>query len=82
LSEVWATLNAKLWGHYKYYGVNDNWPWLKKFRGLAKRLAYRWLNRRSQAKSKTWKEFYAYMDRFALASPRKLTDLIAMARTR
>lgn len=80
LSEVWATLNAKLRGHYQYYGVNDNWPWLMKYRGAAKKLAYRWLNRRSQSKSKTWRQFYAYMDRFPLASPRKLTDLIAMAR--
>ncbi len=53
-----------------------------KFRGAAKRLAFRWLNRRSQSKSKNWRQFYAYMDRFPLASPRKLTDLIAMARTR
>jgi len=82
MSEVWSSLNAKLRGHYQYYGINDNWPWLMKFRGLAKRLAYRWLNRRSQSKSKNWREFYAYMDRFPLASPTKLTDLIAMARTR
>lgn len=80
LSEVWSTLNAKLRGHYQYYGINDNWPWLMKFRGQAKRLAFRWLNRRSQSRSKNWRQFYAYMDRFPLASPRKLTDLIAMTR--
>lgn len=80
LSEVWATLNAKLRGHYQYYGINDNWPMLEAFRQKAKRLAFRWLNRRSQATSKTWKEFYAYIDRHGLASPKKLTDLIAMAR--
>ena len=51
-----------------------------KSRGMAKKLAYRWLNRRSQSKSKNWRQFYAYMDRFPLASPKKLTDLIAMAR--
>ena len=33
LSEVWPTLNAKLHGHYQYYGINDNWPRLMKFRG-------------------------------------------------
>jgi group II intron reverse transcriptase/maturase len=80
LSEVWKTLNAKLRGHYQYYGINDNWPRLMKFRGLAKRLAFRWLNRRSQATSKTWSEFYTYIDRHGLANPKKLTDLIAMAR--
>jgi group II intron reverse transcriptase/maturase len=82
LSEVWATLNAKLRGHYQYYGINDNWPWLMKFRGAATRLAYRWLNRRSQSKSKNWRQFYAYIDRFPLASPSRLTDLIALARSR
>jgi group II intron reverse transcriptase/maturase len=82
LSEIWATLNAKLRGHYQYYGINDNWPWLMKFRGAAKQLAFRWLNRRSQCRSKNWRQFYAYLDRFPLASPKKLTDLIAMARSR
>lgn len=82
LSEVWAALNAKLRGHYQYYGINDNWPWLMKYLGAAKKLAFRWLNRRSQSKSKNWGEFYAYLDRFPLATPQKLTDLIAMARSR
>ena len=80
LSEVWKTLNAKLRGHYQYYGINDNWPSLMKYRGMATRLAFRWLNRRSQAKSKNWSEFYTYIDRHGLASPKRLTDLIAMAR--
>ena len=80
LSEMWATLNAKLHGHYQYYGINDNWPWLMKYRGMAKWLAFRWLNRRSQSKSMNWSEFHAYADRHELASPRRLTDLIAMSR--
>ena len=82
LSDVWATLNAKLRGHYQYYGINDNWPSLMAYREAAIRLAFRWLNRRSQSRSKTWSEFYQYADRFRLASPKQLTDLIAMARPR
>jgi RNA-directed DNA polymerase len=78
LSEVWAKLNAKLRGHYQYYGINDNWSQLMKFRQAAKQLAFRWLNRRSQRKSKTWPQLDAYMSRFPLASPSKLTDLIAI----
>jgi len=54
LSEVWTTLNAKLRGHYQYYGINDNWPWLMKFREKAKRLAFGWLNRRSQLRVDEW----------------------------
>jgi group II intron reverse transcriptase/maturase len=79
LTEVWSTLNAKLRGHYQYYGINDNWSWLMKFRHAAKQLAFRWLNRRSQKKSKTWAQFDAYMSHFPLATPKRLTDLIAMA---
>ena len=26
IGEMWRTLNAKLHGHYQYYGINDNWP--------------------------------------------------------
>ena len=78
LSAVWSTLNAKLRGHYQYYGINDNWSHLMKFRYAAKQLAFRWLNRRSQRKSKTWVQFDAYMAHFPLASASKLTDLIAL----
>ena len=78
LSEVWATLNAKLRGHYQYYGINDNWARLVRFRQSAKELAFRWLNRRSQRKSKTWDQFDAYMSGFPLASPSKLTNLITI----
>lgn len=38
----------KLRGQYQYYGINDNWPSLIKFHEAAKRLAYRWICRRSQ----------------------------------
>jgi hypothetical protein len=80
LSEVWPILNARLRGHYQYYGVNDNWPWLMKFRQATKVLVLRWLNRRSQKTSKTWNQFDAYMSHFPLELPKRLTDLIAMAR--
>lgn len=79
LPEVWKSLNAKLRGHYQYYGINDNWPWLMKFRQAAKELALRWLNRRSQKKSKNWGQYDVYQTHFPLATPTKLTDLIAMA---
>jgi hypothetical protein len=28
-------LDAKLRGHYQYYGINDNWPMLEVFRDMA-----------------------------------------------
>jgi RNA-directed DNA polymerase len=73
---------SKATSEIQYYGINDNFPWLMKYRGAAKKLAYRWLNRRSQCRSKNWRQFDAYRDRFPLASPKRLTDLNAMARSR
>jgi RNA-directed DNA polymerase len=75
LAELWTTLNRKLIGHYQYYGVSDNWPWLERFREAVLWLAFRWFNRRSQRPSFTVPEFHAYVDRFGLARPRKLVNL-------
>ena len=80
LSEVWSKLNAKLRGHYQYYGVTDNWDALMVFREEVRRFAKRWLNRRSQKTHVNWDEFTAYCERYPLASPQRLTDLIAMSR--
>lgn len=79
LSEVWSKLNAKLRGHYQYYGVTDNWDALMVFREEVLRFTKRWLNRRSQKTHVNWEEFTAYCDRYPLASPERLTDLIAMS---
>ena len=47
IAEVWPILNAKLRGHYQYYGINDNWPQLMKYHCLVERLSFRWMCRRS-----------------------------------
>ncbi|OYP31653.1 hypothetical protein CGZ80_20800 [Rhodopirellula sp. MGV] len=33
-----------------------------------------------KCRSKSWSEFFRYLDRFALVQPTRLTDLIAMSR--
>ena len=82
LSNVWETVQRKLQGHYQYYGINDNWPWLLKFRTATKYMMLRWLRRRSQTGKTawTWENFYRWLDRAPLANPVKLTDLIAAYR--
>jgi plasmid maintenance system killer protein len=82
LSQVWESLQRKLQGHYQYYGINDNWPWLMKFRTAVKWRLFRWLRRRSQTGKTawTWETFYRWLDRMPLASPVKLKDLIAAYR--
>ena len=74
LKELWPAVNRKLAGHFQYYGVSDNWPRLVAFRTAALRLLYKWLNRRSQRRSFTWPRFYAYVDRFGLAGPKRLIN--------
>lgn len=81
ITEVWATLNSKLQGHYQYYGINDNWPWLLKYREGVKRFAYRWICRRSQKGRISLRDYHRYLERKPLVSPTRLTDLIAKGRT-
>ena len=78
---MWRKLNAKLVGHYQYYGINDNWPMLISYRERVLRFAKRHLDRRSQKSRLSWEKFHAYLERNPLASPRRLKDLIAMARS-
>mgnify|MGYP002631781739 CR=1 FL=1 len=78
--EMWHTLNAKLRGHYQYYGINDNWPLLMAYRDHARRMAKRHISRRSQNSYFSWAKFNAFLEQNPLASPGRLIDLIAMSR--
>jgi group II intron reverse transcriptase/maturase len=80
IAQMWKTLNAKLRGHYQYYGINDNWPMLMVYRGNARRMAKRHLSRRSQHSYLNWNKFNAFDQQHPLANPKRLTDLIAMSR--
>ena len=51
LELILKTVNAKLRGHYQYYGVTDNTREMKNFLVQTKWLLYKWLNRRSQKRS-------------------------------
>ena len=79
---MWRSLNAKLRGHYQYYGINDNWPLLMVFRDHARRMAKRHLSRRSQDSYLSWSKFNAFLEQNPFASPQRLIDLIAMTRAR
>jgi hypothetical protein len=55
--KFFQVINAKLRGHYNYYGVRGNSQslWTFYFRVIEK--CFKWLNRRSQRKSYTWDRF-------------------------
>ncbi len=68
--EWWKTLQAKLRGHFEYYGVSGNSPSIKKFYSLSLKLVHKWLNRRSQKKSMSWSKLYIYLSLYPLPEPR------------
>ena len=63
-------LNAKLRGHYQYYGVTDNSEYIDKFAFKTRRMLFKWLNRRSQKRSYSWEGFNDLLKVFPLARPR------------
>jgi len=69
MKEWWGILEAKLRGHYEYYGVSGNYDSMRDFYVGSYKLAYKWTNRRSQKKSMTWKQFIEYLERFPLPKP-------------
>ena len=70
VSEWWPTLEAKLRGHYQYYGVSGNTRALGRFYDGTIQLVRKWLNRRSQRKSFSWAGFREYLKHYPLPRPR------------
>jgi group II intron reverse transcriptase/maturase len=77
--EWWPTLEAKLRGHYQYYGVSGNMKALKRFYGMTLRLVRKWLNRRSQRKSFSWAGFYTYLKHYPLPMPHITCNLYTLS---
>ena len=61
LKQILELASAKLRGHVQYYGVSHNFVWVSKFIYHAKRILFKWLNRRSQRKSFTWEKFKLFL---------------------
>ena len=70
LPEIVATLKRKLQGCWNYYGVIGNSERLWDYAWNAKRLVYKWLNRRSQRRSYNWTTFDEAWERWKIPSPR------------
>jgi group II intron reverse transcriptase/maturase len=68
--EWWPVLQAKLRGHYQYYGISGNMLSLRRYYGRTIRMVYKWLNRRSQRKSFSWESFLKYLERYPLPIPK------------
>jgi RNA-directed DNA polymerase len=72
LEDWWKGLGQKLRGHYQYYGISGNYRGIQQFFWEAQRLAYKWINRRSQMKSYNWEQFNHFQEYNPLPKPRIL----------
>ena len=54
LGDIWKTFCAKLREHVQFYGVSFNFKMVSKFLYEAKKIIFKWLNRRSQRQSFDW----------------------------
>ena len=70
LKSWWPILKAKLTGHYNYFGVSGNFRCLRRFYNQVNRLAFKWINRRSQRKSMTLEMYWQYVQWNPLPMPR------------
>jgi RNA-directed DNA polymerase len=71
VKELVKRLNAKLTGHYRYYGVNENIKQLNAFRYYVLEQMRRMLNRRSQRNRYTWEDFERkVLSRFPVKCPK------------
>jgi hypothetical protein len=65
-----AALNAKLRGHYQYYGRPTNFRSLWKFYREVRRTWKKWLGRRTRGRPLTWEKYAQILNRHPLHRPR------------
>ena len=70
VSEQQKTLNAKLRGHYQYYGRRTNYRAIRQFYQRVRRIWREWLSRRARGKPLTWERFEAMLRQHPLLPPR------------
>ena len=76
IHQIFKTTRAKLYGHYNYYGITNNYRMIEEYYTMVTKLLYKWLNRRSQRTSFTWDKFNMYLNRNPLPKP-KITHRFA-----
>jgi RNA-directed DNA polymerase len=62
-------LNAKLRGHYQYYGRPTNFPSLWRYYLAVRKVWRKWLNRRTRGKTLTWTDYEQLLLRHPLLRP-------------
>lgn len=70
LPELMKMLKAKLRGYWNYYGVIGNSQSLNQYYYRTNELLHKWLNRRSQKRSYTWRALTRLLMRYEVPRPR------------
>jgi RNA-directed DNA polymerase len=70
LKDQCKLLSSKLRGLYQYYGIRGNFLAIQRIYGDAKHTWFKWLNRRSQRKSYTWKGYGELLKHLPLPRPK------------
>jgi len=68
--EWWKILQAKLRGHFQYYGVSENYDGIVRFYKFTIRMVRKWMNRRSQKRKMSWDKFTEYLEHYPLPKPK------------
>ncbi len=63
-------LNAKLRGHYQYYGRPTNFRSLRRFFRTVRSTWRKWLQRRTRGRNLSWRAFLQLLKRYPLLAPR------------
>ena len=89
IEEIFRKLNQILVGYYHYYGITDNGGSLSRMKRKVEEMLFFWLNRRSQRRSYTWKQYRMLIKVFGLENPKiyvniygqlKFDDVLALQR--
>lgn len=62
LKDWWPILKSKLAGHINYFGISGNYRCVEQFRRMLIKIAFKWINRRSQKKSMNWQQFTRFLE--------------------
>ncbi|MDC3417553.1 group II intron reverse transcriptase/maturase [Aquibacillus salsiterrae] len=74
-SFIMERMTRSLTGYYNYYCITDNVQAVNNYRYELSKLLFKWLNRRSQKRSFTWKKFNLFLKRFPLPRPRTKVNI-------
>jgi RNA-directed DNA polymerase len=70
VNEQQKTRNAKLRGHYQYYGRRTNYRAIRQFSQRVRCIWREWLSRRTRGKQLTWERFAEILRQYPLLLPR------------